>query len=78
MIYTRDLGRDLNCNWASLVAQTVKSLPVRQETWLPSLSWEDLLEKGMSTHSSILAWRVPRTEEPSKLQSTGSQRAGCD
>ena len=48
---------------ASLVAQTVKNLPVRQETWVPSLGWEDPLEKGMATHSSILAWRIPWTEK---------------
>ena len=57
----------------SLAAQTVKSLPVRQETWLPSLGWEDPLEKGMSTHSSILAWEIPETEESGRLQSVGSQ-----
>ena len=45
------------------VAQTVKNLPAMQETWLQSLGWEDLLEKGMATHSNILAWRIPRTEE---------------
>ena len=50
---------------ASLVAQTVKNLPVRQETWVPSLGWEDPLEKGMATHSSILAWRIPWTEKMS-------------
>ena len=54
-------------NWASLVAQMVKSLPAMQETWVQSLSWEDPLEKGMVTHSSILAWRIPRTEEPGVL-----------
>ena len=45
------------------VAQTVKNLPAMQETWLQSLGWEDILEKGMETHSNILAWRIPRTEE---------------
>ena len=49
--------------WASLVAQTVKNLPVMQETWARSLGWEDPLEKGTATHSSILAWRIPWTEE---------------
>ena len=44
------------------------------ETWVQSLGWEDPLEKGMATHSSILAWRIPRTEEPGRLQSMGSQR----
>ena len=43
------------------VAQTVKNLPAMQETWIQSLGWEDLLEKGMETHSNILAWRIPRT-----------------
>ena len=59
---------------ASLVAQMVKNLPSMQETWVHSLSWEDPLGKGMDTHSSILAWRIPWTEEPGGLQSTGSQR----
>ena len=57
--------------WASLVAQTVKNLPAMQETRVRSLGWEDPLEKGMATHSNVLAWRIPRTEEPAKLQSTG-------
>ena len=56
------------------VAQKVKNLPVTQETWVPSLGREDPLEKGMATHSSILAWRIPWTEEPGGLQSMGSQR----
>ena len=56
---------------ASLVAQLVNNLPVMQETWVLSLSREDPLEKGMATHSSILAWRIPWTEEPGELQSTG-------
>ena len=59
---------------ASLVAQLVKNLPAMQETWLPSLGWEDPLENGMAAHSSILAWRLPWTEEPDGLQSMGSQR----
>ena len=49
-----------------------------QETWFPSLGWEDPLEKGMATHSSILAWRIPWTEEPDRLQSMGSQRVRYD
>ena len=53
------------------MAQTVKNLPAMQETWVRSLGWEDPLEKGMATHSSILAWKVPRTEEPDGLQSMG-------
>ena len=59
---------------ASLVAQMVKSPPAMQEPWVQSLGWEDPLEKGMLTHSSILAWRIPWTEEPSRLQSMESQR----
>ena len=55
--------------WAFLVAQTVKNLPAIQETWAQSLGWEDPLEKEKATHSSILAWRIPWTEEPGGLQS---------
>ena len=58
---------------ASLVAQMVKNLPAMQETQVRSLSWEDPLEKGMATHSSLLAWRIPWTEEPGGLRSMGSQ-----
>ena len=54
----------------------VKNLPAMQETQVQSLGWEDSLEKGMATHSSILAWRIPWTEEPGGLQSMGSQRVG--
>ena len=60
----------------SLVAQMVKSPPAMQETWVPSLGCEDPLEKGMATHSSILAWRIPWTEEPVRPQSVGFQRVG--
>ena len=56
----------------------VKNLPAMQETRVPSLGQEDTLEKGIATHSSILAWRIPRTEEPGGLQSVGSQRVGHD
>ena len=63
---------------ASLVAQMVKRLPTMWETQVQSLGQEDLLEKGMATHSSILAWRIPWTEEPGGLQSMGSQRVGHD
>ena len=59
------------CFVASLVAQTVKSLPAIQETWVRSLDREDLLEKEMATHSSILAWKIVWTEEPGRLQSMG-------
>ena len=62
----------------SLVAQTVKNLPAMWEIWVWSLGWEDPLEKGMATLSSILAWRIPWTEEPGELQSLGSQRVGHD
>ena len=55
--------------------QMVKNLPEMQETWVQSLGQEDPLEKGMATHSSILAWRIPWTEEPGGLQSMGSQIA---
>ena len=61
---------------ASLVAQRLKCLPAMWETWVRSLGWEDSLEKDMATHSSILAWRIPWTEEPGGLQSMGSQRVG--
>ena len=57
---------------ASLVAQVVKNTPAMWETWLRSLGWEEPLEKGMATCSSILAWRIPWTEEPGMLQSIGS------
>ena len=63
---------------ASLVAQMVKNLPAMQEAWVRSLGQEDPLEKGMATHSSILAWSIPWIEEPSGLQSMGSQRVGHD
>ena len=56
------------------VAQTVKNLPAMQETQVQSLGQEDPVEKGMATHSSILAWSIPWTEEPGRLQSMGSQR----
>ena len=56
------------------MAQTVKNLPAMQETRVSSLGQEDPLEKGMATHSNILAWRIPWTEEPGMLQSMGSQR----
>ena len=61
-----------------LIAQLVKNLPAMQETPVRFLGWEDPLEKGMATHSSILAWAIPRTEEPDGLQSMGLQRVGHD
>ena len=59
----------------SLVAQLVKNLPAMRETWIQSLGQEDPLEKEMATHSSILAWRIPWTEEPGGLQSTGCKES---
>ena len=53
------IGYPLQYSWVSLVAQTVKNLPTMQETWVKSLRWEDSLEEGMATHSSILSWRIP-------------------
>ena len=64
--------------WTSLVAQMVKNLPAVEETWVQSLDQDDPLEKGMATHSSILAWRVPWTEEPGGLQSMGLQKVRHD
>ena len=63
----------LQYSWASLVALVVKNLPAMQETWVRSLGWEDPLEKGKATHSSILAWRIPWT-----VYSMGLQRVGHD
>ena len=60
------------------MAQRLKRLPGMQETQVQSLGWEDLLEKEMATHSTILAWKIPWTEEPGRLQSMGSQRVGYD
>ena len=65
-------------NRASLVAHSVKSLPLLQETRIRCLSRENPLEKGMATHSSVLAWRIPWTEEPGGLQSIGLQKVGHD
>ena len=63
---------------ASLVTQAVKNLPAKQETWVRSLGWEDPLEEGAASYFSTLAWRIPGTEEPGRLQSVGLQRAGHD
>ena len=60
------------------MAQIIKNLPATRETWVQSLGWEDPLEKGMATHSSILAWRIPRTEDSGRLQSMESQRIRHD
>ena len=64
-----------SCFKGSTGDSEVKNLPVMQETWIQSLGWEDLLEKERATHSSILAWEIPWTEEPGGLQSTGSQES---
>ena len=74
LIYLKVFVYPLN----SLVAQTVKNPPAMWETRVRSLGWEDTLEKGMATQSSILAWEIPWTEEPRGLQSMGSQRVGHD
>ena len=60
------------------MAQKVKNLPAVQETWVQSLGQEDALNKELETHSSMLAWRLPWTEEPGRVQSMGSQRVGHD
>ena len=70
------IGYPLQYSWASLVAQMVKNPAAMQETWVPSLGWKDSLEETMATHSSILAWKIPWTEEPGGLQSMGLQRVG--
>ena len=75
---TNRLKQPLLISRASLVAQSVKSLPAVQETWVQSLGWEDSLEKEIATHSSILAWKISWTEEPGGLQSMGLQRVGHD
>ena len=71
-----DLRFEVHCpnHWTSLVAQMVKNLPAVPKTWVQPLSQENPLEKKMATHSNILAWRIPQTEEPGRLQSMGSQR----
>ena len=78
LLQIHHLYSNISRTWASLVAQTVKNLPIMQETWVRSLGQEDRTEKGMAIHSNILAWRVPRTEEPNDLQSMGSLRVGHD
>ena len=72
-IFNYALSVHKRLSWASLVAQLVKNLPAMWETWVQSLGWEDPREEGMATHPSILAWRIPWTEEPGGLQSMGSQ-----
>ena len=70
------IGYPLQSSWASLVAELVKNLPAVQETWVRSLCWEDSLENGTATHSSILAWRIRWTVE--STAGGGSQRVGYD
>ena len=65
-------------DWGSLVTQTVKNPPAIQDTQVQSLGQEDPLEKGTATHSSILAWRIPKTEEPARLQTMGLQKVRHD
>ena len=72
----KDQGITLIVQWASLMAQTVKNLTSMWEIWIRSLGWEDPLEKEMATHSSILAWKIPWTEEPGGLQFRQSQEVG--
>ena len=77
----KDRGVDVSVYltfWASLVVQTVKSLPAMQETWVRSLDQEDPLEKGIAPHSRILAWRIPWIDGPGGLQSMRLQRVGHD
>ena len=71
-------GDPIYGRWTSLTAQSVKNLPAMQETWVQFLGWEDPLEKEMAIDSSILAWKIPWTEEPGGLQSMGSQRVRHD
>ena len=72
------IGYPFQYSWVSLVAPLVKNPPEIPETWAQSLGWEDPVKEGMATHSSILAWGIPRAEEPGRLQSTGSQTVGHD
>ena len=72
------IGYPFQYSWASLVSQLVKNLPTMWETWVQSLGWEDSLEEGMATSSSILSWRIPWIEESGGPQFTGSQRLRHD
>ena len=72
-LYQIDYKAILDINRPSLIVQLVKNLPAVQETLVLFLGWEDPLEKEMTTHSSILAWKIPWTEEPGRLLSMGSQ-----
>ena len=70
------INQEVGITIYTLMAQIVKNPPAMQEIWVRSLGWEELLEEGMATHSSILAWRIPWTEEPGRLQSIESHRVG--
>ena len=74
-LFISKIKGDFTFSKASLVAQMVKHLSARQETWVWSLCWEDPLKKEMATHSSTLAWKIPWTEEPGRLQSMGLQKS---
>ena len=78
--HTKILTLRTEYSWlgVSLVAQMIKNPPAKPETWVQPSGWEDPLEKGTATHSSILAWRIPWTKEPGRLQSMGLQRVGHD
>ena len=75
LVYRKEIDGHMLTLWISLVVQQIKNLPAMQENWIQFLGWEDLLQKEMGTHSSILAWRISRTEESGELQSTGSQKS---
>ena len=72
------IGYPLQYSWTSLVAQSVKNPPTGQETWVRSLGWEDPLEEGVATHFTVLAWRIPWTEEPGRLQPMKLKRVRHD
>ena len=76
MLYSTGQYPDLQRTF--LVAKRVKNPPAMWETWVQSLGWEDPMEKGMATHPSIRAWRIPQTEEPGGQQSMGLERVGHD
>ena len=71
-------GGIVSYSWTFLVAQMVKRLSTTRETWVRSLGWEDPLEKETAIHPSTIAWKIPWTEEPGRLQSMGLQRVGHD
>ena len=77
-VYVSETHTYTQLNIITSVAQTIKNLPAMQETHVRSLGHEDTLKKGMATHSSALAWRIPWTEEPGGLQTIGSQRVRHD